>query len=57
LTKGLYENADVMLFLFEQGIEENVELCTMLGREAEELHGRSKEIIRTKPGDPASAAG
>jgi len=35
--------------MFKQGVEENVELCTMLDREAKENNGRSKEIIETKP--------
>jgi len=37
--------------LGKQGIEENVDPCTTLGREAEENYGQSKEIIETKPGD------
>ena len=43
-----------MLPLIEQGTEENVELCTTLGREAEKSHGRNREIIETKPGNEAT---
>ena len=40
--------------LFKQGLEEDVELCTTLGREAEESHGRNEGIIETKPGNRAT---
>ena len=40
--------------LVKQGVEENVELCTTLGRGIEENHRRSKEIIEIKPGDLAT---
>jgi len=40
--------------LVKQGVEENVELCTMLGRGTEESHGRRKEIIETKPRSEAT---
>ena len=52
LTKGLHETANAMLFLVKRGTRENVELCTTLGRETEETHGRRGEIIETKQGDP-----
>ena len=37
-----------MLLLFKQGCEENVALCTTLGRESEENHVRSEDIIETR---------
>jgi len=40
--------------MFQQGAEENVVLCTTLGREADESHRRSKEIIEIKPGTRAT---
>jgi len=40
--------------LVKQGIDENVELCTTLGREVEENYGQSKGIIEIKPGIPAT---
>jgi hypothetical protein len=43
--------------MFKQGTEENVVLCTTLGPKAEESHGRSKEIIETKPEDEDPTAG
>jgi hypothetical protein len=36
--------------MFKQGIEENVELCTTLGRESGENHGRS--MVYAKPPTP-----
>jgi len=37
-----------MSTLIEQGIEEDVEIRTTLGRETEESHGRSEEIIEAR---------
>jgi len=54
LTKEILETADAMSALLKRGTEENVELCTTLGREAAESHGRNREIIETKPGNTAT---
>jgi len=52
--QGQAETGDAKSNMVKQGIEENVELCTTLGREDEEIHGQSKEIIETKPGTEAT---